>query len=171
MHGYKSARRGTPVSIRVTAGLNQEIAECWKISQKVSFWNIALDAFISEFWLQKSAFDFKVVILAILGAKMQITSNANWTVWKFKWDFFGHFPTRWTVCLLSSFKTLLLFVCVQRTKESLMSSIITMRVLITLATICLVFKEGNGCQSPGLGYVTLIFLLGTRFWSTIPLFL
>ena len=149
MHGYKSARRGTPVSIRVTAGLNQEIAECWKISQKVSFWNIALDAFIS---------------VAILGAKMKITSNANWTVWKFKWDFFGHFPTRWTVCLLSSFKTLLLFVCVQRTKESLMSSIITMRVLITLATICLVFKEGNGCQSPGLGYVTLIFLLDTRFW-------
>ena len=164
MHGYKSARRGTPVSNRVTAGLNQEIAECWKMNQKVSFWNIAFEAFISEFWLQNLHLILKLSFWPFLGAKMQITSNANWTVWKFKWDFFGHFPTRWTVCLLSSFKTLLLFVCVQRTKESLMSLLITMRVLITLATICLVFKEGNGCQSPGLGYVTLIFLLDTRFW-------
>ena len=62
MHGYKSVRRGTPVSNRVTAGLKQEIAECWKISQKVSFCKIALEA----------AFAFTVVISAILGAKMQI---------------------------------------------------------------------------------------------------
>ena len=111
---------------------------------------------------QKYTLDFKVLVLVNFWSKNE--NIWSWTirqilflVWKFKWDICGHFPTMWTVWLLSSFKTLLLFVCVWRTKELLMSLII-IRVLITLTTIFMVFNEGDGCYSGHGGYVILIFL-------------
>ena len=111
---------------------------------------------------QKNTLDFKVLVLVNFWSKNE--NIWSWTirqilflVWKFKWDICGHFPTMWTVWLLSSFKTLLLFVCVWRTKELLMSLII-IRVLITLTTIFMVFNEGDGCYGAHGGYVILIFL-------------
>ena len=111
---------------------------------------------------QKYTLDFKVLVLVNFWSKNE--NIWSWTirqilflVWKFKWDICGHFPTMWTVWLLSSFKTLLLFVCVWKTKELLMSLII-IRVLITLTTIFMVFNEGDGCYGAHGGYVILIFL-------------